>query len=63
MLIVLGQGRSTWGVEITYVAETVGQERHAVEAKCVTPLQLFSCDSFISLITLRWIMKIITNDY
>ena len=38
-------------VEIAYVAETVGQERQAVEAKCVTPLRSFSCDRFIYLIT------------
>jgi 26S proteasome regulatory subunit N6 len=38
-------------VEIAYVAETVGQERQAVEAKCVTPLRSFSCDRCIYLIT------------
>ena len=38
-------------MEIAYVAETVRPEKQAVKSKCVAPLQSFSCDRFIYLIT------------
>jgi len=40
--------------EIAYVAKTVGQERQAVEAKCVTPWPSSSCDRFILSLTMDY---------